>query len=117
MKKGFDKLITIFVVIAVLIVAVFLMQNKNSAQASPEVAKCIGQNSILYTQTGCSHCKDQEDLFGDNLKHLSMINCLEEGNLQKCIDAKIEGTPNWIIKNKSYVGVQSIAKLKELTGC
>lgn len=117
MKKSYERLITIAVVAAVLIIAVLLIQNKPTLQASTETAKCIGQNSILYTQTGCSHCVDQEALFGDNLKYLNIIDCLKDGNMQKCIDAKIEGTPTWIIKNQSYVGVQSIDKLKELTNC
>jgi glutaredoxin len=115
MKK--ENLITIGVVILVLVVAAYLIQNKPAEQASAELTKCIGQNSLLYTQTGCSHCKDQEDLFGNNIQSLNIIDCVQDGNLQKCIDAKITGTPTWIIKNQSYVGVQTIAKLKELTGC
>ncbi|VVB83147.1 Uncharacterised protein [uncultured archaeon] len=117
MKKGFEKFITALVIIAVLIVAVFLLQNKPVSPVSAETVKCIGQNSLLYTQTGCSHCKDQEDLFGNNLQYLTIIDCIQDGNLQKCVDAKIEATPTWIIKNQSYVGVQTIQKLKELTGC
>jgi len=116
MKKSLEKLITAFVIIAILVLSLFIILNKPT-QTSSEVAKCIRQNSILYTQTGCSHCKDQEDLFGNNTQYLNIVDCIQSDNMQKCIDAKIEGTPTWIIKNQSYVGVQTIEKLKELTGC
>ena len=117
MKVKKETIASIVVILAVLIFASYLIFNKASVQTSADVAKCIGQNSLLYTQTGCSHCKDQEDLFRNNTQYLNMIDCLKDGNMQKCIDAKIEGTPTWIIKNQSYVGVQTIEKLKELTGC
>ena len=116
MKKSLEKLITAFVIIAILVFSLFIILNK-PAQTSAEVAKCIGQNSLLYTQTGCSHCKDQEDLFGNNIQDLNIIDCIKEDNMQKCINANIQGTPTWIIKNQSYVGVQTIEELKKLTGC
>ncbi len=117
MKKSMERFITAIVIIAILGFSVYIIFNKPASQISAETVKCIGQNSVLYTQTGCSHCADQEALFGDNLQYLNIIDCLKDGNMQKCIDAKIEGTPTWIIKNQSYVGVQTIEKLKELTGC
>ena len=116
MKKSVERFITALVIIAILIFSIFIILNK-PVQAQSDVAKCIGQNSLLYTQTGCSHCKDQEDLFGNNTQYLNIIDCLQDNNMQKCISANIEGTPTWIIKNQSYVGVQTIQRLKELTGC
>jgi hypothetical protein len=45
-------------------------------QASLENAsKCIGNNSVLYVQLGCSHCEDQKALFGDSYKYLTIIDC------------------------------------------
>ena len=117
MKKSLEKFVTALVIIAVLILSAFLILNKPAPQTSSDVAKCIGKNSILYVQTGCSHCKDQEDLFGNNTQYLNEIDCIKSDNMQKCISAGIQGTPTWIIKNKSYEGVQTIEKLKELTGC
>jgi hypothetical protein len=117
MKK--EKLITTGIIIFVLLIAglVIYFKNNSTPQTSVEVAKCVGQNSLLYVQAGCSHCKDQEDLFGNNTQYLNMIDCIQQDSRSKCITAGIRGTPTWIIKNQSYEGVQTIEKLKELTGC
>jgi hypothetical protein len=117
MKKGLERFITALIIIVVLILSLFIILNKSAPQTSTNVAKCIGQNSVLYVQTGCSHCKDQEDLFGNNTQYLNEIDCIQADNMQKCISAEIQGTPTWVIKNQSYEGVQTIEKLKELTGC
>ena len=117
MKK--EKLITIGVIIGIVLIAgiVIYLKNNSVPQTSTEIAKCIGQNSVLYVQTGCSHCKDQEDLFGDNVIYLNEIDCIKAGDMQKCISAKIQGTPTWIIKKHSYEGAKTIGKLKDLRGC
>lgn len=117
MKKGLEKIITALIIIVILVLSMFIILNKPAQTLSSDVAKCIGQNSLLYTQTGCSHCKDQEDLFGNNTQYLNTIDCIQADNMQKCISAGIQGTPTWIIKNQSYVGVQTIEELKKLTGC
>jgi len=117
-----NRLSTISVVVIILLLAGGIIYFKNFQSAairdmpSEEVAKWIGEHSVLYVQTGCSHCVEQENLFGIEVKYLNIIDCLEEGNIQKCIDAGIEATPTWIINNQKYEGVQSIEKLKELTG-
>lgn len=110
--------VTFIVVLAVAIIAYFILNAKtNQTTVSAEVAQCIGNNSIMYSQAGCIHCKEQEDLFGDNVKYLNITDCLKEENTQKCIDAEIKFTPTWVIKNQSYTGLQTIERLKELTEC
>jgi hypothetical protein len=114
MKK--EKAVTAGIIILVLLIAGMIIYSKNSsniAVPSEQVARYIGEHSVLYVQTGCSHCKDQEDLFGENVKYLNMIDCLQ--NTSACISAGIEATPTWVINREKYVGVQSIEKLKELT--
>ena len=108
--------ITILVVIAVAVIAYFII-TKPQAQTPTEesIAKCIGQNSLLYVQTGCSHCTDQENLFGNNFKYINSTDCLQ--NSGACNNNNITATPTWIIKGKEYIGVQSIKTLQNLTGC
>ncbi len=106
--------ITILVIIAVVILAVFLIR-KNSNIVSKETAVCIGNNSVIYTQLGCHACEIQEKMFGDNYQYLNQIDCIFEG--EKCIQEQITATPTWIINSKKYVGIQSIETLKNLTGC
>ena len=52
-------------------------------------------------------------MFGKNRQYLNTIDCWYER--EKCLG--IQSTPSWIIKGEKYIGVQSIEKLKELTGC
>jgi len=107
-------MITALAVVAVIILAVFLLINRK--QETPEAtAKCIGQNSILYVQLGCHACERQENLFIGSYQHLNVVDCFYDGS--KCAVAGISATPTWIINGKKYVGMQSVERLKELTGC
>lgn len=110
MKKR--SLITLIIIILVIILAIYLIY-KPHPETDWEIVKCIGENSILYTQLGCHACKTQEEMFGENKKYLNMIDCFFESD--KCTE--IEATPTWKIKGEYYRGVQSIETLKELCGC
>ncbi len=113
MKKD-TKVYLISVIIVILIIAgIFWM--KNNGTVSKELAECIGENSELYVQSGCGACKTQEEMFGKNYQYLNTIDCAYER--QECLDAGIIGAPTWIINGEKYLGVKSIEKLKELTGC
>jgi len=110
MKKS--NLITFGIIILVIIFAIVIIR-KPTQTTEEEVAKCIGENSVIYVQLGCHACETQEKMFGNYTSYLNKIDCFYEKN--KC--PNIDATPTWIIKGQSYVGVQSIEKLKELTGC
>jgi len=116
-----NKAITIGIVMVILLVAGGIIYFKNFSGAatqdipSVEVAKWIGEHSVLYYQPSCSHCIEQEKLFGENVEYLTMIDCTQSENQQQCIDVGITATPTWIINGEKYIGVQSVEKLKELT--
>ena len=110
MKK--NLWVTIFVIIAVIILAIILM-NRSPALVSKDTAQCIGENSELYVQLGCHACETQEKMFGNNYEYLNIIDCFYERD--KC--SEITVTPTWIINEEKYTGVQTIEELKELTGC
>jgi hypothetical protein len=114
--KGKTKnlIITLIIIVAVIIIAFFALTKKTTSTDSA-TAQCIGSKSVLYVQLGCSHCKDQEDMFGKNVAYLTKIDCFYQRD--KCTSENITGTPTWVIKGQYYVGVQTIEKLKELTGC
>jgi hypothetical protein len=110
MKKR--SIVTLFIVLAVIILAAIVL-TRSHPDISEETAICIGENSVLYMQTGCHACKYQEDLFGENYKYLNVINCWTDK--EKCLG--IKGTPTWIINEQEYLGARSIEELKELTEC
>ena len=116
---GKEKLVTIGVVVFILLIAGAIIYSKNTGFTikdipSEEVARYIGEHSVLYVQPGCIHCKEQEDLFGVNIKYLNIVDCLKD--TQVCINLGIEATPTWIINEQKYVGKKTIEELKELTG-
>ena len=115
MKKEIqNKILTITIILAVILISFFSL-TKTSSETDQEVIKCIGEKAILFVQEGCPHCKTQETYFGENLNFLTIVSCTTDW--QECIDEEIKGTPSWIIGGKKYTGVQSIEKLRELTGC
>lgn len=83
------------------------------SNTSEELAECIGKKSTLYIQLGCHACEAQEKLFGDNYKHLNVIDCFLEK--EKC--SGITATPTWKIGEELFKGIQSIENLKKLTRC
>ena len=112
MQRG--SLVTTIIILFVIALAIYALTRSN-ANTDEELAKCIGSKSALYIQTGCFACQKQEDLFGDTYKFLNTIDCLVQK--QECLDKEITATPTWIINSKKFVGIRTIEKLKELTGC
>lgn len=110
MKK--NSFMTILIIIAVMIIAYFIISS-GSQTPDEQVAKCIGENAILYVQLGCHACEIQEEMFGENLNHLKIVDCFYDR--KSC--SEIEVTPTWKINGNLYKGVKSIDELKELTGC
>ena len=92
--------------------AALLIKNQGNGVLD-EDAKCIAENSELYTQLGCHACTVQEEMFGSSYQNLNVIDCWYER--EKC--SKIQYTPTWIINGKEYRGVKSLEELKKLTGC
>lgn len=113
------SLATFLIILGVIVLAavILYLQTKNSGNPgiSPDLAKCIGAHSQIYVQLGCSHCADQEAMFGENWKYINSTDCYY--NPEKCNLAGIKYTPTWIISGKQYIGVQSVDELKNLTEC
>ena len=106
---------TSFIIITAVIIFAIILLMIPKTTPEEKIAKCIGENSKLYTQLGCHACLTQENMFGKNYKHLTVIDCVYER--EACSQASITATPTWIINEEKITGVQSISKLQELTGC
>ena len=111
-KKRFANF-TIIILIIILGIVLLFIKNSSGNDTTKEIAECIGEKAILYTQLGCHACETQEQMFGENYQYLTVIDCWYERD--KCLD--ITTTPTWKIKNKKYEKVQTIEKLQELTNC
>lgn len=106
------KWVTIVIIFAVLLLSVTVL-NRSHPETEDDVAKCIGENGVLYIQFGCHACETQEAMFGDNYEYLTVVDCWVDR--EKCLG--VRATPTWIINGKSYIGVKSVEELKKLTGC
>lgn len=117
-KKRINVFVTIAIILLIGIVVFFIIRGKTTVTTvSEDAAKWIGNHSIVYVQTGCIHCIEQEQLFGDNWKYIHSVDCISSTkNQQVCIVANIPGTPTWVINGQQYVGPQTIAQLEKLTG-
>lgn len=116
-EESFKKTnyITIGIVIAVIILAYFLI-NKPKPETPEAVAKCIGEKSIFYSQEGCIHCINQKKLFGENVKFLNIYDCTS--NWTYCEEKGITGTPTWILFNGTIIeGKREINYLANAMEC
>ncbi|MFH1365568.1 MAG: hypothetical protein ABIH28_03220 [archaeon] len=117
-KSTINLLATITIVVGIISLATYILIKDNPTPlVNAEEAKCIGQNSELYVQTGCSACRIQEEMFGENVKYINVIDCFLTQNRQLCIEKNIEAFPTWIINREKYKGIQEIEVLKSLTNC
>lgn len=114
MKKSGWLTLAIIVVVILVAVAIIYFKNKPSG-IDEQTAICIGQNSHLYVQLGCPHCKAQEELFGENLKYINVTDCWYDR--AACEIAGINQIPAWFIDGQQYVGKKTIEELKTLAGC
>lgn len=113
-KKNYTSFyVSVGIIALILVFAVVWYSLPKDSDSTAELAKCIGSKSTLYVQYGCPHCRTQEELFGDDISYLKMVDCYYDRD--KC--SNIQATPTWVIDGKQYMGVQSLDKLKELTGC
>ncbi len=110
--KNKNLVVTILIIAGVIAVSFYIL-SREPPEIPEEVAKCIGENSVLYTKLGCHFCETQEELFGDSYKYLTVIDCFFEND--KC--GSIRATPTWLIDGKYYEGWEKVKTIQELTGC
>jgi hypothetical protein len=106
--------ITVLIVVLIIAIAYFALKTQNH-ETSEEIAKCIGDRAVLYVLLGCSHCQAQEEMFGENIQYLTIVDCFYE--YEKCENKEILDLPTWIINREKYTGVLSVDELRELTKC
>lgn len=96
----------------------------NSTAAEIELARHLADiGAKEYIAYWCPHCQEQKLLFGQQAYQIISenvkIECAADSPLAKpdlCKTAKIEGYPTWIIKGKTYSGVQNLQELAKASG-
>lgn len=112
-----NRLITIGIILGVILFAIgiFYVKSIYSNNPSEEIIKCIANNSILYVSSGCSHCINQKDRFGEEVDLLTIVDCFKDTEI--CVTEGITNVPTWVIDGKRIKGTYSIEELKNMTKC
>jgi len=109
--KGFILLVLIIAIIAsILIINYYRNNGLNGA-----TAMCIAEKSKLFVSERCGHCTNQKQILEPYLEKFELIDVLEHPEVWEKYN--LVGVPSWIIDGKTYLGVQSVNNLKEITGC
>lgn len=120
-KKVFVTLVLLVVIVAgswlvTKAITNFTGYSVNNPENINEFAKCLTEkNAELYVNAGCPHCAEQKAMFGDSLKYLKIIDCVDNPDL--CLEKEIRYVPTWIINENKEVGKKSFEELAELSGC
>lgn len=115
MKK--ENIITLIIILVIIIFGIYSMF-KTNGNVDEETAKCIASKSTLYVAKGCVACKTQEKIFGENFAYMNAIDCaITPEKCSPILENGFISVPTWIINNEKIRGVQSMEKLKNLTGC
>lgn len=115
MNKDLKIYLTLVVIVLIVIAGVYYFKNKTIATPELQTMKCISEKAVMYSQTDCSHCKQQKEILGEYSNLFTIVECDKQTDL--CIKKEITGTPTWEINGKLYQGVKSIKELSDLTSC
>jgi len=121
MKKEY----AIFGGITVLVLAGIIGFSYRANSAPGELdsfAQCLkGKNAVFYGAFWCPHCQNQKKMFGSSARLLQYVECSTpngKGQLEVCIDKKIDGYPTWEFADGSREGGEvPLEKLAEKTSC
>jgi hypothetical protein len=121
MKKG--VLVFWGIIIAVIVLA---MGSSFFVSARPgqhdKLAQCIKERGVIfYGAFWCPHCQRTKALFGISAKYLPYVECSTpdgKGQLQVCIDKKIQSYPTWIRPDGAVLGGEhTIQEWAAFSGC
>lgn len=118
------KILYSIVSVAVIIAVVYAVVTANSGPGQYDAfAQCLTDKGVaMYGAYWCPHCQNQKKLFGKSFTKVTYIECALPGNprgqVQQCLDAKIESYPTWEFADKTRVtGEMTLGQLAEKSGC
>jgi len=122
-KKTKNTVLWILGIIVVIAAIVMLLVSAAKKPGKYDgLAQCLTESGTkFYGAFWCPHCQAQKAMFGKSAKLLPYVECSQpdgKGQLQVCIDEKIEGYPTWVFADGTRSsGEQTFAQLAEKTNC
>ena len=84
-------------------------------------AKCLAARQVkMYGLYWCTHCEEQEEMFGSAFQYVLYIECGTKGSRAEqpnCVQAGVKNFPTWQFATERHEGVLSLETLSEKTGC
>ena len=121
MKKG-----ALIFWVAIIVLIVLALSSSFLIKTGPgnldSFAQCLkDKGAIFYGAFWCPHCQAQKAIFGRSAEFLPYVECStgdRTGQVQACIDKKIESYPTWEFADGSRVtGERTLDELAQKTGC
>ncbi len=124
MNQQVRNLVILIVVVLAIVGGVyyFLWIQQGDPTKFDQFAQCLKDKGVLfYGAFWCPHCQNQKSMFGASEKYLPYIECSTpdgKGELQECIDQKIETYPTWKFPDGSmHPGEMTLQELADKSGC
>jgi hypothetical protein len=112
--------IGVLILIVIGIGAAFFIQ-PGPSNLGPFAACLKEKGATFYGAFWCPHCQKQKAMFGSAAAELPYVECSTadgKGQLQVCIDEKVESYPTWKFADGSRLtGEVPLATLAQKTGC
>ena len=117
MKNSNKKAVMILVIIAIIAIVTFIyyLKNGNENGVTEKEIKCIASKSTLFVSKTCGVCAEQKRILEEYIDDFEIIECTS--NIEICRENEITRVPTWRINGENHLGLKTIKKLKELTGC
>ncbi|MBI2452144.1 hypothetical protein HYV50_03640 [Candidatus Pacearchaeota archaeon] len=121
MEKRTKVLVT-FIVVIFLVAGLYIFTDwfsKVTGYFSGEseklkLSKCLSnQGAEFYGTTLCAECEKQKEIFGDNFKLITYVDCGED----KSLCPNIREIPAWYINKNIHYGFKNLTQLEEISGC
>ncbi len=113
--NNIKKIIMVVIIIAIISIIFLIYYIKSDENTSLTTTECIASKSQLIVSKTCPACATQKQILEQNINKFEVINIADHPEILQ--QYNIQGVPTWIINNKTYVGVRSINKLKEIAEC
>ncbi len=84
-------------------------------------AQCLTAKQVkMYGLYWCTHCAEQERMFGSSFQYVTYIECGVKGSRQEapeCVQAQVKNFPTWEFSGTRHEGVLPLRDISERSGC
>jgi hypothetical protein len=114
--------VVIAAIIVLAVACVYYFARIRGATRYDAFATCLTQKQVkMYGLYWCTHCAEQEKLFGASFKRLTYIECGIKGTRDEapvCKEAGVKNFPTWEFSDGSRKeGTQPLQVLSDKTAC